>query len=83
MDRDGTLAGYDLALLEAVSATVNIPIIASGGAGALTHFADALQSGRADAVLAASLFHYGTLRIRDVKQYLNEQGLPIRLERQA
>lgn len=83
MDRDGTLAGYDLALLEAVSATVNIPIIASGGAGALTHFADALQPGRADAVLAASLFHYGTLRIRDVKQYLHEQGLPIRLERQS
>jgi cyclase len=83
MDRDGTLAGYDLALLEAVSTTVNIPIIASGGAGALTHFADALQPGRADAVLAASLFHYGTLRIRDVKQYLHEQGLPIRLERQA
>lgn len=80
MDRDGTLAGYDLPLLAAVSTAVNIPVIASGGAGALPHFAEALQPGRADAVLAASLFHFGTMRIADVKEYLHEQGLPVRLE---
>ena len=80
MDRDGTLAGYDLPLLEAVSAAVNIPVIASGGAGELSHFADALQPGRADAVLAASLFHFGAMRIGEVKQYLHDQGLPVRLE---
>lgn len=80
MDRDGTLSGYDLPLLEAVSAAVNIPVIASGGAGSLPHFAEALQPGRADAVLAASLFHFGTLRIADVKRYLHDRGLPVRLE---
>jgi len=81
MDRDGTLAGYDLPLLESVSAAVNIPVIASGGAGTFEHFAEALQPGRADAVLAASLFHFGTMRIAEVKGYLHEQGLPVRLER--
>lgn len=80
MDRDGTLAGYDLPLLEAVSAAVNIPVIASGGAGTLAHFAEALQPGRADAVLAASLFHFGAMRIAEVKAYLHEQGLPVRQE---
>ena len=80
MNRDGTKQGYDLPLLEVVSAAVNIPIIASGGAGTLQHFQDALLPGRADAVLAASLFHFGTLRIHDVKQYLHEQGIPVRLE---
>ncbi len=80
MDRDGTLAGYDLSLLEAVSAAVNIPVIASGGAGTLPHFAEALQPGRADAVLAASLFHFGAMRIAEVKSYLHDQGLPVRLE---
>ncbi len=80
MDRDGTRSGYDLALLEAVSVAVNIPVIASGGAGELSHFAAALQPGRADAVLAASLFHFGTMRIAEVKQYLHEQGLAVRLE---
>jgi cyclase len=78
MDRDGTLAGYDLALLEAVSSSVNIPVIASGGAGTLDHFAEALQPGRADAVLAASLFHFGTMRIADVKSHLRGLGLPVR-----
>ncbi len=82
MDRDGTLAGYDLPLLEAVSAAINIPVIASGGAGTLEHFADALQPGRADAVLAASLFHFGAMRIAEVKHYLHEHGLPVRLESQ-
>jgi len=80
MDRDGTKEGYDLALLEAISSSVNIPIIASGGAGKLADFADALQPSRADAVLAASLFHFGTLRIKDVKEYLRDQGIPTRLE---
>jgi cyclase len=78
MDQDGTLTGYDLTLLEAVSSAVNIPVIASGGAGMLDHFAEALQPGRADAVLAASLFHFGTMRIADVKTHLRKQGLPVR-----
>ncbi len=81
MDRDGTLAGYDLDLLEAIGGAVNIPVIASGGAGTFFHFAEALQPGRADAVLAASLFHFGTMRIVEVKEYLHEQGLPVRMER--
>ena len=80
MNRDGTKQGYDLPLLEAVSGAVNIPVIASGGAGTLEHFEEALKSGRADAVLAASLFHFGTLRIKDVKQHLHEHGIPVRLE---
>lgn len=78
MDRDGTLAGYDLSLLEAVSPSVNIPVIASGGAGSLDHFSEALQPGRADAVMAASLFHFGTMRVRDVKDHLRRNGLPVR-----
>ena len=80
MDQDGTLAGYDLALLEAVSAAVNIPVIASGGAGSMDHFVEALAPGRADAVLAASLFHFGTMRIAEVKQHLETRGLPVRPE---
>ncbi|CAA9557231.1 MAG: Imidazole glycerol phosphate synthase cyclase subunit HisF [uncultured Thermomicrobiales bacterium] len=78
MDRDGTLAGYDLSLLEAVSSTVNVPVIASGGAGTLDHFGEALHLGRADAVMAASLFHFGTMRVRDVKNHLAQNGLPVR-----
>jgi cyclase len=80
MNRDGTKQGYDLALLEAVSSVVNIPVIASGGAGTLEHFHEALLPGRADAVLAASLFHFGTLRITDVKRHLHDTGIPVRLE---
>jgi cyclase len=78
MNHDGTGNGYDLKQLEALSSTVNIPIIASGGAGKLAHFADALRPGRADAVLAATLFHFGKLRISQVKEYLREQGIPVR-----
>lgn len=78
MNRDGTGDGYDLELLEAVSSAVKIPVIASGGAGTLEHFREALEPGRADAVLAASLFHFGTLRIADVKRYLDENGIPVR-----
>ncbi|CAA9569960.1 MAG: Imidazole glycerol phosphate synthase cyclase subunit HisF [uncultured Thermomicrobiales bacterium] len=80
MDQDGTLAGYDLALLEAVSASVNVPVIASGGAGTMDHFVEALAPGRADAVLAASLFHFGTMRIADVKRHLATSGIPVRPE---
>lgn len=80
MDRDGTMAGYDLDLLQAINAAVNIPVIASGGAGAINHFSEAIQTGKADAVLAASLFHFGTLRIHDVKEHLREEGIPVRLE---
>jgi cyclase len=80
MDRDGTLAGYDIELLRAINRAVNIPVIASGGAGEPSHFADAIQQGGADAVLAASLFHFGTLRVNDVKSYLRDQGINVRLE---
>ncbi len=78
MDRDGTLSGYDLDLNRAVSKLVNVPLIASGGAGTMQHFADVLSVG-ADAALAASLFHDGQLTIKDLKNYLVKQNLPIRL----
>jgi cyclase len=78
MDRDGTRDGYDVELLAAIGLSVDVPLIASGGAGTKPHFADALLPGRADAVLAASLFHFGELRIADLKRYLADQGIPIR-----
>ncbi len=79
MDRDGTQDGYDLELLRAVSDAVNVPIIASGGAGAPEHFSDAILTGHADAVLAASLFHFGQLRVREVKDHLASRGIPVRI----
>ncbi|MCB9451876.1 MAG: imidazole glycerol phosphate synthase subunit HisF [Anaerolineaceae bacterium] len=79
MDRDGTKAGYDIELTHAVADAVSIPVIASGGAGAQAHFYEALTEGSADAVLAASLFHYDELRIGDLKAYLAENGVPVRL----
>ncbi len=79
MDSDGTLNGYDLELYQAVTARVRVPVIASGGAGTMEHFAEVLTDGNADAALAASLFHDGKLRIPDLKQYLDERGIPIRL----
>ncbi len=79
MDCDGTKAGYDLALTRAVADAVSIPVIASGGAGELRHFHEALTEGRADAALAASLFHYKELEIREVKEYLRTEGIPVRL----
>ena len=80
MDCDGTKAGYDLELTRTIAETVSIPVIASGGAGELSHFYDALsEKGRADAALAASLFHYKELEIREVKEYLREKGVPVRL----
>ena len=79
MDEDGQKQGYDLALTKAVSERLNIPVIASGGAGALEHFYDAFTEGKADAVLAASLFHFGEIPIPELKKYLNEKNIPVRL----
>ena len=79
MDCDGTKDGYDNELNRAVSELVEVPVIASGGAGALQHFADALVQGKADAVLAASVFHYGEFSIRQTKEYLRSQGIEVRL----
>lgn len=78
MDADGTKAGYDCALTRAVSDAVSVPVIASGGAGTLAHFADVLDEGHASAVLAASLFHFGTFTIPQVKDYLAGRGVPVR-----
>jgi len=79
MNRDGTKDGYDLPLTRAIVRAVNIPVIASGGAGKLEHFAEVVLETGADAVLAASLFHYGELSIREVKEYMASQGIPVRL----
>lgn len=79
MDGDGTKAGYDIALTKAVAEAVDIPVIASGGAGKLEHFYEALQEAKAEAVLAASLFHYKELEIRQVKEYLRGRGVSVRL----
>lgn len=79
MDADGTKAGYDIPLTRAVSETVSVPVIASGGAGELAHFYDVLTDGRADAVLAASVFHYGQFTIKQVKEYLRSRGVEVRL----
>ena len=80
MDCDGTKAGYDLELTSAIAETVKIPVIASGGAGTKEHFYDALTAGKADAALAASLFHYKELEIREVKAYLADKGVPVRMQ---
>lgn len=79
MDCDGTKAGYDLALTKAVAESVGIPVIASGGAGTMEHFYEALTEGKAEAALAASLFHFRELEIREVKEYLRERGVSVRL----
>ena len=79
MDRDGTKAGYDLELTRTISEAVQIPVIASGGAGTKAHFAAAFNEGKADAALAASLFHFKELEIKDLKSYLQTQGIPVRL----
>jgi cyclase len=78
MDADGTQAGYDIELTRAVAEAVDIPVIASGGAGTLSSLLEVLQKGEADAVLAASIFHYGTYTIAQVKEYLAQHGVPIR-----
>lgn len=79
MDGDGTKAGYDIELTKAVAEAVSIPVIASGGAGTLEHFYEAVADGKADAVLAASLFHYKELEIREVKEYLRDKGVSVRV----
>ena len=78
MDADGTKDGYDIELTRAVSDAVNVPVIASGGAGKLEHFYDVLTLGHADAVLAASVFHYGQFTVRQVKEYLKSRGVEVR-----
>ncbi len=79
MDCDGTKAGYDIQLTRTISENVSIPVIASGGAGSLSHFKDALTDGKADAALAASLFHFKELEIKEVKEYLRQEGISVRL----
>jgi cyclase len=79
MDRDGTGAGYDLALTRAVSEAVSVPVIASGGVGTLDHLREGVVDGRADAVLVASLFHFGQHTVPEAKRYLHEHGVPVRL----
>ena len=80
MDRDGTKEGFDLALTRKVARAVPIPVIASGGVGTLEHFAEGVIEGEADAVLAASVFHFGTFSIRQVKEYMASEGIPVRLD---
>jgi len=79
MDRDGTKDGYDLELLRAISSRVSIPVIASGGAGTLEHLRQAFVEGQADAVLAASIFHFRIYTIQEAKAYLHRAGIPVRL----
>jgi cyclase len=79
MDADGHKAGFDLELTASISSTLRIPVIASGGGGTLGHFRDALTLGQADAVLAASVFHYGTYTVSEVKRFLHGQDIPVRL----
>jgi cyclase len=81
IDADGHRAGYDIVLTRAISEAVTVPVIASGGAGALEDLYQALVAGKADAVLAASIFHYGTYSIRKTKEYLAERGIPIRIQK--
>ena len=78
MDADGRQAGYDLDLTRAISEAVPVPVIASGGAGTLEHLYEAFTDGRADAVLAASIFHFGTYSISEAKDYLDGRGIPVR-----
>ena len=79
METDGTKNGFDLVITAAISEAANIPVIASGGVGTLEHFYDGFTKGKADACLAASVFHYGEFTVRDVKEYLNGRGIPVRL----
>lgn len=79
MDKDGTKSGFDLELTRAVSDAINIPVIASGGVGNLQHLADGVQEGHADAVLAASIFHYGEYTVQQAKKFMSERNIPVRL----
>ena len=82
MDADGTRAGYDLELTAAISDAIPLPVIASGGAGNIDHMVDVLDKGKADAVLAASIFHFGDYTVSDVKEYLGDHGVPVRPARE-
>ena len=79
MDRDGTQKGYDIDLMSAISSSVNIPVIASGGVGNLDHLVEGIKTGKASAVLAASIFHYGKYSIKEAKEYLDSKGIPVRI----
>ena len=79
MDRDGTQIGYDIDLMSTISSSVNIPVIASGGVGELEHLVEGIKNGKASAVLAASIFHYGKHTIKEAKEYLNSKGIPVRI----
>ena len=79
MDRDGTQIGYDINLMSQISSQVNIPIIASGGVGNLDHLVDGIKLGKASAVLAASIFHYGKHSLKEAKDYLDSKGIPVRI----
>jgi len=79
METDGTKNGFDIAITSAISDAAGIPVIASGGVGTLAHFYDGFTKGKADACLAASVFHYGEFTVRDVKEYLRGRGIPVRL----
>ena len=78
MDRDGTKKGFDIDLISTIADTVNIPVIASGGVGTLEHLAEGLVEGKADAVLAASIFHFGIFSIKETKQFLKRKGVNVR-----
>ena len=78
IDADGTKAGFDLVITRRISEAVGVPVVASGGAGTLEHMADVLLAGKADAVLAASIFHFGTYTVGDVKRFLAEKNIPVR-----
>ena len=79
MDRDGTQVGYDIDLMSKISSKVNIPLIASGGVGNLDHLVDGIKLGKASAVLAASIFHYGKHSVQEAKEYLDSKGIPVRI----
>ena len=79
MDRDGTQVGYDIDLMNKISSIINIPVIASGGVGNLDHLVDGIKLGKASAVLAASIFHYGKYSVKEAKQYLDSKGIPVRI----
>ena len=79
MDRDGTQVGYDIDLMSKISSTVNIPVIASGGVGNLDHLVDGIKLGKANAVLAASIFHYGKYSVKQAKEYMETKGIPVRI----
>jgi cyclase len=81
MDRDGTKSGFDLALVRSIADSVNVPVVASGGVGNLQHLVDGVKEGHASAVLAASIFHFGTYTIPEAKQYMVDHGIPMRMDR--